>query len=192
MKKLFFTLTILFFISCSDNEENIDATTSDFVGTWNLTTFDIDSSTKVSYSGFSYTLDSKTFGKDFDFTFTFSETPNEYTTNGEYTLVTEYNDPYSGETESYEYPVTALESFSSGSWSIVDNKLIIENGFQQQEIDLNIDTDFENQLSGITVKSLSSNKIILEEKISQDLTQTFDGEDYSYEIDINYTVVLEK
>ena len=188
MKKILFALTFLFFISCADNEENIDATTSDFVGTWNLTSFNglAEGTTTGTFDNIVYTASNQSYGKDFDMTFTFSENPNEYTSNGSFTSVVEYEDSNSGGPQINEDLITAEKSFDSGTWSIDNDKFFLENGFEDEiEIPSEIDLDLIN---GLSIKSITDTKIVLEEEVSE----IFSGDEISYEINVKITVVLER
>jgi len=167
MKKILFAITILIFVSCMDNEENINPVVSDFIGTWNLTSLEIVGNNTVSYDNISYTTMTTNFGKDFDFTITFSENPNEYTTTGKFTSVLEYEESSLIGLQNQEYEVTAEESLDSGTWAIEDNKLTIENGFEEL-IDIPVEVDLD-QINGISIKSISANEIILEDTVIQDL-----------------------
>jgi len=186
MKKILFALTILIFASCADNEESINPVISDFTGTWNLTFLEVIGDNTASYGNISYTTMTKNFGKNFNYTITFTENPNEYTTAGKFTSVLEYDESDLFDVQNLEYVVSAEESLDTGTWAIENNKLTIENGFQNL-IDIPAEIDLD-QLDGISIKSISENEIILEDTVKQNLT----GDEISYEIDAIITIKLTK
>ncbi len=152
MKKLLLLfISTLLFISCSDeSDNNVDVNQSDLVGTWNLTKLEGFNKADVKSGVFSTNIDNTFFGKDYNFTFNFTENPNNYYTDGSFTLVTIDKDDQTTEISS-----NTAGNLVSGEWKIENNKLVITNKTTQAS------TEF-------TIDSFETNKLTLKETINLD------------------------
>ncbi|MDY0779404.1 hypothetical protein [Tenacibaculum sp. IB213877] len=158
MKKLFYIFALTFlFISCSDESENIvDVSESEIAGVWDLTDFDLDVKTTYVFQGQSIVSETTAYGKDYDFSFTFNQNPNEIFNEGTFTIVTTTTTT-AGETQTIESPATVIDGFNSGSWRIENGKLITEST--------------ENMTSEIIIESYSENKLVLKSPTNEELTE---------------------
>lgn len=172
MKKLFYLLTLFLVISCSDSETVVDITEVDLLGTWNLTKYEQDIILKIDYGIINAETDTQIYGKNFDFTLSFTDTPNEFITNGEFISVVEYNDG-TGNVENYDYETSSIDDINSGNWNLEDNILTISS---------------DNKYLDLVIDSYSENKMVLKHSLNE--TYTDDGA--SFEAKTNYLIVLER
>ncbi len=170
MKKLLFLFAAtLLFVSCSDDgSSNIDQ--GGLVGNWNLT--NLEGFIKVSSNVNGESFESKTeyFGKDYDFSFSLTESPNKYNTNGSFTLVTINNDG-----QRTEFNSERAGNLISGEWKIEDNKLIFTN-------------DSNSQSTGFFIDSLEDNKLVIREEINTEQSSNEGTASYNSKL----VMVLEK
>jgi len=90
MKKLnllFLAIFTMAIVSCSSDDDNGGSnTTGDLLGTWVGQTVNYSGSTVTTFQGQNITADFVGEGYDVDYTLTFSENPNEVTSNGSYSI----------------------------------------------------------------------------------------------------------
>lgn len=136
MKKLLtpilLLLTICFLISCDKDDEN---SSGSLTGTWKMTDIHADDGVNTTFVGFlgqeiiyTYTFH----GKDYATTTTFTENPNEFTSQGSYTVVTTVD--LAGSITTTENPVNAFAG--TGTWSINGNTLTQDFGGQVSEFEI--------------------------------------------------------
>lgn len=160
MKNLFllFIPILFFFTACSsddDNDNNQVDLTVDIRGSWDVTGLDYEGESEVVFDGQTLTLTYDGFGKDFDAQVVFSENPNTVETFGSYTIVLTVN--FMGQNQTEEYPVDLSDDFSTGSWSIEGNQMVV--------IDSNTGEEQTSQIIQLT-----QNKMVLltEQNIIED------------------------
>ena len=123
--KILLLLTVITFLTaCESNEnENINVTTDDIVGVWNATGFTLDSDASITHKGITINYNINSFGKDFDFVYTFSENPNEVSAIGSYTSVT--TTTITGQpVDVQELSISSLNGLDSGTWSLINSNTI--------------------------------------------------------------------
>ncbi|MGQ3678324.1 MULTISPECIES: hypothetical protein [Tenacibaculum] len=172
MKKILFVFSISFLLfSCSDSNDLVEISNDDLVGKWNLIELTSNVTNKFSYQGNTVKSTTSIYGKNYNFSMTFSDNPNEYSTEGSLTIVTETNT--NGEVETQEIESGSIMDLESGEWEIKGNKLITKNNDVSSEI---------------IIDSYTENKLVLKQKINE--TQTVQG--VGVEIVGNATVILER
>ena len=123
MKTLQFSLGLLLFISfisCSKDEDpKPDLDESGITGEWNLQNFEYDGTTKMTYAGTNYTIEYSGVTTKSDVVINFKD-DGSYSANGRYTVLLT--------TEGMEYEVPLQMNSSTGSWSIVENKMLLSEG----------------------------------------------------------------
>ncbi|CAL2103261.1 Lipocalin-like protein [Tenacibaculum sp. 190130A14a] len=174
MKKilLLFISATLLLTSCSSNDDlDINITSEDLLGTWNLVKLEADLTTSTTFNGTTVKGDTELYGKEFDFTFNFTSSPNEYTSEGNFIIVTKTS--FGGQTQVLETPTTAVPSLSSGDWLLKGNKLIFNESTQAVEL---------------TIRSFEANRIVLKQVINESQSQS----GTSVKIKGDLIIVLEK
>ena len=91
-------------------------------------------------------------GKDYNFTFTFSENPDVYSTNGEFTAVT--TTEIAGVSKTEETKTEALQDLQSGEWEVISDKLIFKGNGESESIE-------------IKIVSITETKLVLKQNIDQ-------------------------
>jgi len=179
MKKLIYLVCLCVMVSCGDNEDNnVDVNESDIVGTWNLTKMETNATTTMDTGIIDINFDTKVYGKDYDYTITFSEDPNEITTDGSFTTVIEYDgDDTFGDIDFSEFGVEDqtfdVSELITGTWSISDDILTCGTS---------------SQTSDMTIDSFSDTKLVLKSSTEEN----FSIEGYSYKITTETEVILER
>ncbi|MEO9571601.1 MAG: lipocalin family protein [Polaribacter sp.] len=174
-KILLLLAVVTFLTACETNDNaNIDITSADLIGTWNLTQQSIDDgSMTITSEGQTQTVTYSALAKDLDITYTFSVNPNELNLNGSYTLVATAN--FLGQSETEEQEInTSLFPIKPVAWSLNGNALTFTE-----------ENDFPAVLN---VVEFSENYLKLVGEINE--TETDGGE--SYNIKATITFVLEK
>lgn len=174
--KILLLLTIVTFLtSCESNDDaNINITSADLIGTWNLKQQSIENgSMTITSQGQTLTATYSALAKDIDLTYTFSENPNKLNLNGSYNLVATAN--FLGQSETEEEKIdTNLFPIEAIDWSLKGNTLTLIE-----------DNDFPTVLN---VVEFTDSYIKLVGELDE--TET-DGGD-SYNIKATLTVILEK
>lgn len=130
--KILLLLAIVTFITaCESNDnDNVNITSADLIGTWNLKSQTIeDGSISMTNNGQNLSINYSAISKNIDFTFSFSENPNKLNLQGSYTFVTTAS--LFGQTEVEEQEInTDLSPISSVDWSLTGGNTITitENG----------------------------------------------------------------
>lgn len=152
-KHLLLVAFVAILSSCETNENpNLEITSDDLLGAWDVTALNLDLSTSATVQNVTATSTSKTYGKDFDFIYTFSENPNEITAVGSYTSVTTTSIP--GEPDdTQEIRVSSIDGLDSGNWSLEGNILTL--------------IDNNNQSSSAEITSFSGNKLTLKQFVDE-------------------------
>ncbi|AOW19928.1 lipocalin family protein [Urechidicola croceus] len=129
MKKLKYVsiLCLLFISACSDpDEDNIidSATQSEILGTWTMTEFYTNNGRTITdVQGTELTTNFVSEGQDFETTVTFTENPNEVTSEGGYTTI--LTSTVLGQSLTQEVPTPS--SGVTGTWSLNNGILAISN-----------------------------------------------------------------
>lgn len=118
-KLLLLSVAVTLF-SCGDDEDPLP-TTKAMVGTWQVSAIDYKGTTTTTLAGATAKADYTGTGKDMNLTATFTENPNNVTTQGSYTVVMKTT--VDGKTQTNE--VEFDEAFSNGSWSLNGRELTI-------------------------------------------------------------------
>lgn len=153
---LFIIIPILF--SCEVNTTSqADITSTDLVGTWNLTNFKIDNAILNILSPDPATITASGFGKNYNASITFTENPNQVSVDGNFDFELTYTN---GQTyiENIYLDATLLNNTfgsSSSSWRIDNNILsLIES----------------REIINIEIIEYTGSKIVVETKINQTIT----------------------
>jgi hypothetical protein len=172
-KILLMITVILFLTGCESNDtpNSLLLLSADLIGNWNLTSQTIeDGALTVISDGQTITATYAGYAKDIDVIFSFTETPNEVTLNGRYTLVNTIS--VLGQDQIEEEEVILSDSEIS-NWSLDNNVLTItEDG---------IETKF-------SIDEFSATSIKLKSEIDE--TETFNNESISTKATLY--IVLEK
>ena len=163
--KILLLLTIVTFLSAceSNNDPNIDITSSDLLGTWNLTKQVIeDGSTTFTFSGQTLSATYEAVATNLDFTYSFSEAPNKLDLLGSYTITTNVsflgqNDEEVQEVNTDSLPINSVE------WSLNGSSITFTENNELPTI--------------LNVEEFSTNFLRLKGEIDQ--TETIDGETIS-------------
>lgn len=138
---LIFVASVLF-ISCNDEATNT-VNQNDLAGTWNLTEFIIGTqrtTTAIPSGDVINSTTSKTVGKESSLTFTFDESTNEFTTDGEITLALT-TDIGTNNPRTVEVKTKIIYGLNSGAWKIENDQLIFSVSEKDVVMDLDRSTD---------------------------------------------------
>ncbi len=162
--KILLLITIVAFLTACESNDNsdINITNEDLVGEWNVTAQTLDITTTGNFQGIALTSKTTGYGKDFDFTYTFSKNPNIVAVKGKYTSVTTTS--ILGQPDNtQEIEVHSVDGFDSGTWNLSGNTISI--------------TDSSN-LTGIAdVIEFTGNRIKLQLTINE--TESINGANVS-------------
>jgi hypothetical protein len=123
------------------------------VGEWNVTAQTLDTSTTASNQGITISSNTKSYGKDFNFLFTFSENPNVISAIGTYTSVNTTTIPGQSDLVQ-EFDVNSIDGFDSGNWSLSGNTITF--------------TDNNNEESFAEIVEYSGTKLILKAVVNEE------------------------
>ena len=150
-------LGILIFVFSACNKDEGSPTDGNIVGTWRLTDVHSDNGvSETTIAGQTYTSTYNFHGKDYAISTTFTENPNEYTSTGSYTVIT--NVTLAGQTTSDTTSVDA--SAGAGKWSI--------NGNMLTQI-------YAGDTSTFEVLELSNSKLRLKDELDETVADTTFG-----------------
>jgi hypothetical protein len=153
---LFIIIPIIF--SCEVNTTSqADITSTDLVGTWNLTNFKIDNAILNILSPDPATITAIGFGKNYNASITFAENPNQVSVDGNFDFELTYTNGQTY-TENIYLDATLLNNTfgsSSSSWQI-DNNIV---SLMESEEIINIE-----------IIEYTGSKIVVETKIDQTIT----------------------
>ena len=174
--KILLLITIVsFLIACESNDNsNLNITSADVIGTWNLSEQTIeDGSINITSQGVDISATFSGFAKDINFTYSFSETPNKLSLQGKYTFTT--NVSFLGQNEIEEQEIdTDLFPIPAISWSLNGNSIIISENGELPTV--------------MNVEEFSANYLKLKGEINETITEN--GESITTAATI--TIVLEK
>lgn len=123
-KLLLFVAVITCLYSCTNNDQGpISVSESEVVGTWNVIDYNFEGAGSYTVSGNTLSFAVVSTGKDYNFTFDFSNNPNVLEATGTYTSVNEIT--FLGQTTSEELPVSSIDGFDSGTWSVNGNQFTL-------------------------------------------------------------------
>ncbi|SEE52614.1 hypothetical protein SAMN04487765_2949 [Tenacibaculum sp. MAR_2010_89] len=173
MKKLLFLFSlILTLVSCSKNDSNIPTVTNnDVVGTWNLTDFKIEGTTKGTYKGQNFSGNVKSHGENYNFAFTFNQN-NSLSLKGLFTIVT--TSTILGVSQTNKSDAKVIDGFDNNAkWNIENNilKLTTSGGesfeipiddFQKDKIVLKYVVNEKKTINGIDLQINGIQYIVLE------------------------------
>lgn len=106
--------------SCSKNDQNVKPD-NQLTGKWKLTEFKYTGTSIVTYQGESSTTPFSGIGKDMDLHIIFSTNPNNYNSNGNYTIT--LTTSVDGQEFKLDYPINGF--MGSGTWAKDGNTLVI-------------------------------------------------------------------
>jgi hypothetical protein len=166
--KILLLITLVTFLTaCESNDDpNFSLTEADLIGTWSLKSQTLEEGTiTVSSQGDSFSANYSAVAEDIDFTYTFSNAPNELELQGEYNFITSVE--FFGQTETEEQEInTDFFPVPTASWSLNENSITITENYSTFPAILN-------------VVEFSANYIKLEGKIEE--TESEDGDRISIE-----------
>ncbi|WP_299099724.1 hypothetical protein [uncultured Winogradskyella sp.] len=127
MKKLKFTFIMclsIFMMSCSSDDDSNNTLSEDFLlGTWIGVDLEYSGTTEFEYLGIPITTQFVGDAYDIDYSISFMDDPNEFTTDGTYSI--ELSTTVLGETQVEN--IEGLMFLSDGNWSLSGNELTIVN-----------------------------------------------------------------
>ncbi|NRD19938.1 lipocalin family protein [Winogradskyella eckloniae] len=154
---LFCCVICLMACASDDDNSNDELSTSDLLGTWVGVDLDYSGNTTFEYLGIPVVSQFTGEAYDIDYTITFTDNPNQFYTNGTYSM--ELTTTFLGETEVSS--VENLEFLGDGTWSLSGSELTIErDGF-----------------SSVATVTLVSNDVI-EVDLMEEQSTTLEGVDY--------------
>ncbi|NER17740.1 hypothetical protein [Spongiivirga citrea] len=188
--KLLFASTILLFISCNSDDEGTpgEVNTAELVGTWNLTSLNVEGTTTTSVQGIPFTVDFTSTSKDEMYSCTFTENPNEVACSGSYTTTLTVR--VAGQDASSE-DVEVPNSSSTTTWEIMNDTDLIfgESVFDFDEtsgVDIADNVVFQENSTTITLLTDTS---LTFEVVSKG---SFTAQEQNTEFDFKTTVSFEK
>ncbi|WP_435262684.1 hypothetical protein [Tenacibaculum sp. nBUS_03] len=141
MKKLLFLFSlVLTLFSCSKNDsEPLSVTNNDIVGTWKLTDFKIEGTTKGTYKGQNFKGTVNSYGEDYNFTFAFNQ-DNSLSLKGLFRIVT--TSTILGISQTNKSDAKIIDGFdNTAKWNIDKNILKLTSDGKSFEIPID---DFNN------------------------------------------------
>ncbi|KJD34542.1 hypothetical protein PK35_01780 [Tamlana nanhaiensis] len=155
--------------SCSsDSENNTEQDTNALIGTWVAQDITNTGTATFDILGETITAPIEGQGYDVDFTLSFSENPDNYTTEGSFGLEISVTYLFQTMTER----IDNQEFLGNGTWSKQGNTItIVENG----------------ETTILTIKELTSTRLILTGHETEDITE--DGITYTSEFDLEASFI---
>ncbi|MFY0631203.1 MAG: lipocalin family protein [Flavobacteriaceae bacterium] len=124
IKLLLFVAVIACLSSCTNNDTSpINVSESDILGTWNVIDSEVEGTATITVGGITSSVSMVNTGRDYDFTFEFANNPNTVMALGTYTSVNTIT--VDGQTSVQEIPVSSIDGFDSGTWSVNGDQLTI-------------------------------------------------------------------
>jgi len=176
MKKIFLLSLIgvfaLVFTSCSNDEDAVsNANESEIIGTWNLTALETkDGKSDTDFDGNSIETTFSSVGKEFDTIVTFSEDPQNVTSEGSYTTI--LTTTFMGESQSEE--IEGDDFFQSDKWRLDGSTLYFVSA--------------DGEEIGLTITELTDSKMNLKYDLN-DTVEVFGG---TTTVSATYTMTLSK
>ncbi|MEL6811966.1 MAG: lipocalin family protein [Bacteroidota bacterium] len=145
LKILFLAVLTAAFVGCSDDDDggNPVGGAADLVGTWNGTGVSYSGTTETTANGVTISADFVGEGYDYNYTVTFSENPNQVTSEGSYSI--ELTTTSGGQTITQN--VENISFSEVGEWSISGDQLTV--------------TSATGDPSTATIVELTANSLIL-------------------------------
>lgn len=174
MKKSYLSISLIIFAmlfiitGCKkedDNQPNIDG---NIAGVWNCTAIDYTGSTVTEMSGQSLTTDFVGEGYDIDFTLTFTENPNNVTSDGSYS--TKLTTTFMG--QSTEQFIEGQSFTYTGTWTMNGSELSITQG---------------GETSVATIEELTDSKLVIYIKDVQTMTNMGATATTTTEMNVSFT-----
>jgi len=153
--------------SCSKDDDSIDTTDTRIMGDWTVTDISYMGTSSSNVGGVTIDADFTGTGYDMDLKISFDENPNEYTAEGDYSimLVTDFQGT------PIETPWTNVGFIGNGDWVKTDNTLTI--------------TASTGEVQSATITELTDNKMVIEWDFSQ--TTTLQGALVTQNVNGTYT-----
>lgn len=161
-------LFVLFFISCSSDDNSNLIATENLAGTWNLQSFENKINTTINFLGVPVASNTDAIGEDIQMQITFSENPNIVVSQGSYTLVV--TTTILTKTETQEFATN--DAVLAGSWSLSGKEVTITNN------DPDVDEEFRN----ITYKIIELSQSRLQLIANFTTTQIIEGNEADLKI----------
>ena len=170
-KILILFLLVAFLTACETNDNNINISEADLIGTWNLTKQTVENgSFTISAQGQTVNANYSADTKDIDFRYIFSQNPNELSLDGKYTLVATVNVLGVSNSEEQEVDTSQLP-MNSANWSLSGNTLTF--------------TDSQDIPAVLNVVAFSGNYLKLQGDFNE--TQSFNGDT----VTVEGTIIIE-
>lgn len=152
-------------VGCSSDDDGGNDTSASLVGTWAVTSLEYEGSTSFDFLGETVNTDFNGVGQNFDLDITFTENPNEYTTEGSYDVVLDFT--VNGMTETETTSVDNLEG--EGTWERNGNILLIDGSI----IDIDVDVPLADtmEMGESTILELTETTLRLGQEVTQEVTQ---------------------
>lgn len=174
IKHFFFLLSIAIITSCNQNDGiNLNAAgSSDLLGTWNVTAQRIENGmSETTVAGQTISSSFESYGKDFNFTYVFSESPNTVVAQGTYTSVN--TTTIAGQTMTQEIPASSIDGLDSGTWifgtdriTLTDNSAYTSVGYIEEftstKLTLRFDVDETIDQGGIISRTSGTMYLTME------------------------------
>ena len=179
MKRFTFFSALIFmafaFVSCGDDDTdtNVEATTADLVGTWEMTAFETDLEGSFQIEDQQIDFTSSSVGKDFDYQVIFGAEGNLSAT-GSYTLETTTTSL--GQTQTQE-DVIADDGFFEGTYSVSGSTITF--------------TDASDSMTTATIQSLTDTRMVLRANLD-DATELEGIDLFDGSFEGQSTIVLER
>ena len=138
LKLLALLLLVPMYIACSSDDDSTtteEETEASLVGTWTAETIDFDSTITTVVEGLPVTATQEGEGFDIDATVTFSEDPNEVSSEGQFSMTV--TTTFLGVSE--EETLENLDLLGDGTWSLEDNTLTITGTADDQDVVITIE-----------------------------------------------------
>ena len=139
LKLLALLLLVPMYIACSSDDDTTTTTEEEaevsLVGTWTAETIDFDSTITTVVEGLPVTATQEGEGFDIDATVTFSEDPNEVSSEGQFSMTV--TTTFLGVSE--EETLENLDLLGDGTWSLEDNTLTITGTADDQDAVITIE-----------------------------------------------------
>ncbi|WP_299761816.1 lipocalin family protein [uncultured Dokdonia sp.] len=156
---------IISLVGCSSDDEGGNETSASLVGTWAVTSLDYEGTTSFDFLGETVNTSFDGVGQNLDLNFTFTENPNEYTSEGSYDIVLDFTVNGMSETET-----TSIDNLQQeGTWERNGNILSIDG----EIIDLDIDIPVGDTMgmSDLTILELTDTTLRLGQEVNEEVTQ---------------------
>jgi hypothetical protein len=139
--KLLLLVSALCFWSCSsDDDSNSSNAEVDILGTWTAISVEFDTASVIEINGQGGAVVCNGEGYDIDTEITFTEEPNEFFTEGDFSVMNDC-------TPGGESVLEDVEALGSGTWTLEGDQLILTEGDETIEVDIDLITEDQISLS---------------------------------------------